>query len=124
MAKQIKIHFDNNATITCDVAVTYEARQKGLRRFPTLEEKHGLLFIYEDMQAPPLPLFWNKGVLYDIEILYLGQDMKIAGVNFLKAGSSDVAMTKVPTKYIVEVPAGTLERLSLNVSSQITSFED
>lgn len=97
-----------------ELAVSREEKQRGLMHRDKLPEGTGMLFIY----ATPQPTrFWNRNVRFPIDILYFDENR-----GFLRAdtrvppclhSACPVYQTGQPVKYVLELPAGTRERLDL-----------
>lgn len=97
-----------------ELAVSREEKQQGLMHRDRLPAGTGMLFIY----ATPQPTrFWNKNVRFSIDILYFDENQA-----FLRADTRippcphsecPVYQTGQSVKYVLELPAGTHERLNL-----------
>jgi len=97
-----------------ELTVSREEKQRGLMHRDPLPKGTGMLFIY----ATPQPTrFWNKNVRFPIDILYFD-----ANQAFLRADSHvppcpelpcPVYQSGQPVKYVLELPAGSRERLDL-----------
>lgn len=97
-----------------ELALSREEKQLGLMHRERLAEDSGMLFIYA---APQTTRFWNWNVRFPIDILYF--DAKQA---FLYADTHvppcpelpcPVYQNRQPVKYVLELPAGSRERLGL-----------
>lgn len=97
-----------------ELAVTREEKQQGLMHREQLPAGTGMLFIY----AQPQPTrFWNKNVLFPIDILYFDRNRAFlrADTHVLPCPYSDcpVYRSGQPVKYVLELPAGTRAQLTL-----------
>lgn len=98
-----------------DVASTTTGREKGLSGRAGLDQSHGMLFIFEQ---PYKECFWMKDMLFDIDILWFDQDQKLIHIKKEATPASYPAesfCSPVPAKYVIEVAAGTVDRLNLKI---------
>ncbi len=116
----IQVKFENNLSVICDIAVTDVERAVGLKAKDKLPHGHGLLFYYEEESAPLL--FCNRDVKFDIEVLYIGANLQITSIDFLKKDSTEISICSKPTKYVLEVPAGTCKDYGIKVGTSIVDF--
>jgi len=104
-----------------ELAVSRAERQQGLMHRDRLPAGTGMLFIY----ATPQPTrFWNKNVRFSIDILYFDENQA-----FLRADTHvppcpespcPVYQSGQPVKYVLELPAGSRERLELQPGQGFT----
>jgi len=57
--------------LTVEVAKTFEQRTIGLMFRKSLEENHGMLFIFEDEVVRK---FWMKNTYISLDLLFIGSD--------------------------------------------------
>lgn len=97
-----------------ELAVSRAAKQRGLMHRERLAQGTGMLFIYATARPTR---FWNRDVRFPIDILYFD-----ANQAFLRADSHvppcpelpcPVYHSGQPVKYVLELPAGSRERLGL-----------
>ena len=97
-----------------ELAVSREEKRRGLMHRDRLAPGTGMLFIYPTSRPTR---FWNRNVRFPIDILYFD-----ANQAFLRADTDvppcpelpcPVYPSGEPVKYVLELPAGSLERLDL-----------
>ncbi len=104
--------------VECDLALTPNERAKGLmyRRTPLGPEK-GMLFI---MDANEDHGFWMKNTYIPLDMIFITEDSVVAGIvqnaepltrTSRKCGS--------PSRYVLEVDAGTCKRHGISVGSTV-----
>lgn len=110
--------------IAVDVADEEAEQVQGLSGRSGLGPNEGMLFIYPE---PSRPGFWMKDMRFDIDIVWIGEEggnTKIVAVlpyltpqTFPQvfAPPEDVA----PVRYVLEVPAGTVDRLNWQVGDLV-----
>jgi len=87
--------------VEVDVAVTDTERRAGLAGRTGLPPDTGLLFVYRDT-APRL--FTMEGMLIDLDIISLGADGTVTGVQTRPAGGPP--LPTAPARYVLEVASG------------------
>ncbi|MFW6021690.1 MAG: DUF192 domain-containing protein [Guyparkeria sp.] len=97
-----------------ELATTPASHQLGLMHRPPLAQDRGMLFVFPDERPRS---FWMKNVTFPIDILYLDTDWHVVDVHdSVPPCRSDPCPgypSRQPTRYVLELPAGTAERLSL-----------
>ena len=63
--------------IVVEIADTDATRAQGLSGRPSLETSHGLMFIFD---KPGIYGFWMKDMYFPIDIIWIGKDGKVAGI--------------------------------------------
>lgn len=92
-------------SLSVEVADTAAERGRGLSDTEALEERQGMLFVFE---KPGVYEFWMKGMRFPIDILWLNGRGEIIGMETDIATSTypKVFMPKEEILYALEVPAG------------------
>ena len=105
--KTIVIH-----TATSDVSVNIEIADSaaeeaiGLMYRTSMEENHGMLFVFDDVEQRT---FWMKNTKIPLDILFIGADNKVVDIkeNFQPCTTDQCEMyTSKPTNTALEVNAG------------------
>ncbi|MFN2381252.1 MAG: DUF192 domain-containing protein [Guyparkeria sp.] len=103
-----------------ELATTPSSRLRGLMHRPSLASNQGMLFIYPD-EAPRS--FWMKNVSFAIDILYLDADWRLVhrheAVPPCRSDPCPGYPSHDAARYVLELPAGTASRLSLEPGSRI-----
>lgn len=101
---------------TAYIADTPAKRQEGLANFNSLQRSEAMLFVFDDIGRH---CFWMKGVEYPIDILWFSADYELVHViNSLPPESYPESFCPtVPAKYVLELPAGTAERLGIELGT-------
>ena len=95
-----------------ELAETPARRTRGLMGRKMLADDGGMLFVWPQSA---LRLFWMKDTPLSLDILFFGEDGKL--VNLHKAAepySLKTISSMEPTKYVVEIKAGTAERMGID----------
>lgn len=112
-----------NVSLTVEVADTNSKRSKGLGGRESLPQDQGMLFIFDRTDKFP---FWMKGLSFPLDFVWIKDDT-VADIleNILQpeAGQSDSALpiysSKVEVNKVLEVNAGTVQRLNIKVGDKI-----
>ena len=113
--KNIKIAEIN---IPVEIADTDEKRTKGLSGKSSLDEKSGMLFVFEKKGI--IPIFWMKDMLIPIDMIWIreGKVVKIdKNVPAPVAGTPDSKLVNyspgTPIDYVLEVNAGFSDKFKI-----------
>lgn len=107
------------SSIDIEIAKTDESRQQGLMFRTSMEEKQGMLFIfeYEDMQS-----FWMKNTILPLDILFVNAKKEIVKIhrNTMPFQESPGYESGSPAQYVVEVNAGYCDKYKITEGNKIT----
>lgn len=110
----------NDVNIQVEVANTPETRAQGLSGRATLADGSGMLFIFPN---PASHGFWMKDMHFAIDIIWIDEGLRVIGVE--KEVTPDtfprVFYPNQAVKYVLEVPAGFLEKNLIDIG-QVISF--
>lgn len=112
-------------TIYAQVADTNNKRSLGLSFTESLAEKAGMLFLFDDVGQKN---FWMKDMYFDLDIIWLDENKQVVG--FFEKVSKDTYNKNHPeysrifhspdtTKYVLEVNAGTIEKLRIKTGDKL-----
>ncbi len=101
----------NSLVIAAEVAKTTQTRSQGLSKRESLAPNTGMLFVFEKVDRYN---FWMKDVKFPIDIIWIGQDKRIADITHsaqLEPGVPDnllrIYQPAVSVLYVLEVAEGT-----------------
>jgi hypothetical protein len=100
-----------------ELALTPPQMEQGLMFRRSLAADAGMLFDYGDPQ--PIAM-WMKNTLIPLDMIFIGQDGKV--LDFRERAvpmSLDTIEPKVPARAVLEVNAGTVNRLGLGVGDTV-----
>lgn len=117
LATQVEIRANR---FTVELAVTNAEKEKGLGDRTELAADHGMLFVYDH---PEQYRFWMKGMRFPIDILWI-ENKKIvdisANVQVASGSSLPTYAPKLPVSQILELNAGTVDRLGIQLGDTVT----
>ena len=97
-------------------------RKAGLSGWAKLDDREGMLFIFEEMGIYGM---WMKGMIMDLDIVWInaqGEVVYVAeGVQAPEVGEVNLPIysNPRPAKYVIEVAAGQARRLGLTVGERV-----
>lgn len=95
-----------------ELATDDAGRQRGLMMRTTLAADHGMLFAFP---ASGPQAFWMKNTLIPLDILYFDEQKRLVSVQQnvppCKADPCPVYPSAAPAIYVLELPAGTAQRM-------------
>lgn len=101
--------------LTLETAKTNAERAKGLMFRKHLEDKKGMIFLFNQEIDHH---FWMKNTYISLDLLYLDSNLKVVGiVEKLTPLSEESRGVGVPNKYVVELPAGNVAKYGIKVGS-------
>jgi uncharacterized membrane protein (UPF0127 family) len=111
-------------TLRVEVASTASERARGLGGRQSLVDDAGMLF---DLGVTRVPSFWMKDTVIPLDMVWINEDKSVQGVTAdiaTEPGVSDRALKRYspsePVRYVLELNAGTAERIGLTAGEQLT----
>ncbi|OGE31146.1 hypothetical protein A3C59_04030 [Candidatus Daviesbacteria bacterium RIFCSPHIGHO2_02_FULL_36_13] len=113
----------NDSTLKVLIADEASERSKGLGGRQSLATDEGMLFVYD---KPGIHTFWMKDVSFPLDFIWINKDTVIditENVPPAAVGQSDESLPKYSSSFendkILEVSAGTVQRLSIKIGDTI-----
>lgn len=115
--------FINEVSIPVDVANTDPERTQGLSGKSALDEKAGLLFVFEQ---PDTYGFWMKDMQFPIDIIWIDETWVVVDIteNISPDTFPRVFKPQTPIKYVLEVNAGFATKNNISVGDVVVSNKD
>lgn len=115
---EIIIHTDTGDHVfTVEWALTPEQRQLGLMFRQTMADDAGMVF---DFFVEQPVSFWMRNTLLPLDMIFIRAD---GTVRSIAANTTPLSLTGVPSggpvRYVLEVNAGTVERLSIDLGDRV-----
>jgi len=111
-----------NGIFHADLAIDETARTKGLSGISELASNKALLMVFPGEGKWGI---WMKNMKIPIDIVWLDKDKKVVYI-VKNASPEDSTSTtfepKMPAKYVIEVPAGTVDGSAVNIN-QMAIFQ-
>ena len=103
--KYSKVVIDDRVEVWVEIADTAEKRARGLSGHKPLGPREGMFFIFPKAD---LQRFWMKDMLFAIDIIWIGSDLRIIGASERVSPESYPALFSPdrPAQFVLEVPAG------------------
>lgn len=97
-------------SFTIEVADDLSERAQGLMFRDSMDDDHGMLFVFE--QTQPVG-FWMKDTPMPLDLLFIGQDGKIRDILPGEPFSEAVIAPDEPVRFVLEFKAGTAEKAGI-----------
>lgn len=118
--KFIKIYLPNGKSVTAELAVTDEERQRGLMFREKLLPDQGMLFVFEE---EGLYSFWMKNTLISLDMLWINKDRRIVhiarNVPPCKEDPCPSYSPERPGLYVLELAAGAADRIGFKLFDRL-----
>lgn len=111
---QLKI---GNAEIKLERLETAAEQERGLSYRQSLPEDGGVLFVYQDDNAPS---FWMKGMNFPLDIIWLDRNLTVVGFekNVSPSTYPRTFSPPAPIRYVLEVNAGFVDKHQLKIGDK------
>lgn len=116
----------SNQNFTLEIADTTYLQAKGLSNRQQLCSDCGMLFIFK---SEKIQTFWMKDTLLPLDIIFINANYQITDIYTAnpEPNKSDFQLTlyqsTTPTKYVIELNAGTSQKINLKVGDTINLNE-
>ncbi len=111
--------FPSGNIYTVELATAPAQWEKGLSGKPSLAQNQGMLFVFPQ---PQVQYFWMKDMKFPIDIIWLDENYTVLGTVENAPPCKNNCPTynsRVPAKYVLEVPAGTVKREGLKPGDRL-----
>lgn len=107
--------------LTVEIASTEPQMEKGLGGRDFLAADSGMIFLY---QREVVPRFWMKGMLFDIDIIWIQENTIVDLSTDVQASDNSLSelpfyMPKQPVTMVLEVNAGYVKKYNLKVGDSV-----
>jgi len=111
----------NSQCYQVEIADTCITRAKGLQYRETLPEDRGMLFVFQSIGPRG---FWMKDTPIPLDIIWLDDDKRVLAIEQNAPpcirNPCPIYKPEVPTRFVLEVNAGQVEKLSLQLGDRLT----
>jgi len=108
-----------NQKIKVDVVYTPETRAQGLSGRESLAENEGMLFVFDTPSDYP---FWMKDMNFSIDMIWIGEDMKITYIKKNATPESypeSFGPKEKTSKYVLEVSSLFSDKYNLDIGDKV-----
>ena len=100
-----------------EFAITPAERRQGLMYRATLDEKAGMLFVFNESM---LRHFWMKNTPLSLDILFFTKEQTLVHVVMNAEPNNDAVISSlVPARYVLELEAGSVSRFGLELGTTL-----
>src|SRR5699024_5158799 len=109
--------------IDIEVAESEYAQETGLMHRKSMEEKQGMLFVYDDEK--PRPNFYMKNTYISLDLIYINKNLVIVDINERAKPLDETTLSSdAPAQYVLEVCGGMVEKWNLKKGDKVTFQRD
>ena len=106
------------ASFDIEIADDEFERQTGLMNRHTMDNKHGMLFIFD---KEDYRYFYMKNTYIPLDLIYLDQEGKIVSFQLNAKPLDESSLpSNIPAQYVLEINAGLAESYGLQVNDRMT----
>jgi uncharacterized membrane protein (UPF0127 family) len=120
--ERVLVSIGDGVEVWAEIAEGELDRARGLSGRASLGEKEGMLFVFD---APAQPPFWMKGMLIDLDIIWISEG-EVVQINENVPAEPGVALSDLrryipndPVNFVLEVNAGFSERFGVDVGDKV-----
>ena len=118
--QQAVIQFPNG-TIIADVASATIKQYRGLSGHAPLAENTGMLFVFGSAHKYP---FIMRGMTFPLDFVWINANRVVADIDKnvpppTQGGNAQVVRPQEPITMVLEVPAGTINRLAIHIGDSV-----
>ena len=108
----------NDTEVNIQIADSVKERELGLSGREGLADNEGLFFIFDE---PGFYNFWMKDMKFSIDIIWIDDNSKVADLtlNVMPETYPTLFTSKIPAKYVLEVPAGFVNKNNIKIGNHI-----
>jgi uncharacterized membrane protein (UPF0127 family) len=100
-----------------EVAASEDARTRGLMWRTELAEGKGMLFVFAE---PSVHTFWMRNTLIALDMAFIAPDGTVVGiVSNAEPRTLTSRSVGAPSKYVLEVPGGWMEKIGVSPGSKV-----
>ena len=116
--KFVKIAGENISVL---MATTLEERMKGLSGMKSLEERTGMLYVFDYPAQYP---FWMKDMNFPIDIIWIDENLKVIFIkkNAVPESYPEVFTSPQNSKYVLEVVAGFSDKYNIKIGDKVENY--
>ncbi|GMQ95145.1 MAG: hypothetical protein BMS9Abin13_257 [Patescibacteria group bacterium] len=109
----------NGDMFAVEIADTLRVRAQGLSGRDGLAPSAGMLFVFENAG---LYAFWMKDMRFPIDIIWIGEDMTVVGIEENASPDSypQIFTPEFPVRYVLEVAGGIAKKRGITTGDRAT----
>lgn len=103
-------------SFSIEIADDQGERSAGLMYRESMDDDHGMLFVFD--QTQPVG-FWMKNTPMALDLIFIGQDGKVRDIEHGEPLSEALISPDEPIRFVLELKAGTAEKEGIEDGDQI-----
>jgi uncharacterized membrane protein (UPF0127 family) len=101
---------------TIEIADREAERERGLMFRETMDDGHGMLFVFEATQQVA---FWMRNTPLPLDMVFIGQDGIVSDIRYGEPMSETIVEPPVPVRFVLELKAGIAEKADIKRGDRI-----
>jgi uncharacterized protein len=101
---------------TVEVADSEAERERGLMFRETMDDGHGMLFVFEATQPVG---FWMRNTPLSLDLVFIGQDGVVKDIGRGEPMSEAVVGPPDPVRFVLELKAGIAEKAGIEIGDRV-----
>jgi uncharacterized membrane protein (UPF0127 family) len=97
-------------SFTVEIADDAGERERGLMLRQRMDDRHGMLFVFEATQPVG---FWMKNTSQPLDLVFIDQDGAVSAVRHGEPMSEAIISPDEPVRFVLELNAGTAEKAGI-----------
>jgi uncharacterized membrane protein (UPF0127 family) len=103
-------------SFSIEIADDQGERSAGLMYRESMDDDHGMLFVFDQTQSVG---FWMKNTPMALDLIFIGQDGKVRDIKHGDPLSEALIAPEDPVRFVLELKAGTAEKEGIEDGDQI-----
>jgi uncharacterized membrane protein (UPF0127 family) len=103
-------------SFTVEIADDAGERERGLMFRQQMDDRHGMLFVFEATQPVG---FWMKNTSLPLDLVFIRQDGKVSAVLHGEPMSEAIVAPDEPVRFVLELNAGTAKKAGIETGVRI-----
>lgn len=118
--KFVKVYFPDGDSLSAELAITQEEKERGLMFRKRLNFDQGMLFVFGEKGFHS---FWMKNMSISLDFIWLDEDRRIVHIEKnvppCEQEPCPTYTSKVPAMYFLELRAGSVEKRRLKILDRL-----
>lgn len=103
-------------SFTVEIADSDSERSRGLMHRPSLDENHGMLFVFERTRRVS---FWMQNTPLPLDLIFIGEDGRVEAIMQGEPFSTAPISPRPEVRFVLEVEAGTAQKAGIDVGDRM-----
>lgn len=102
-------------SFSVEIADSNSERARGLMHRPSLDEDHGMLFVFDRTRRVS---FWMQNTPLPLDLIFIGEDGRVEAIMQGEPFSTAPISPQPEVRFVLEVEAGTAQKAGIDVGDR------